>query len=214
MFGYFDDPFYYGYRPMYYRPRISAFDRYMAHVAQRLEGLFDDDLSFRRPRFDFKATKEALEHAMRHDAESEGETQDKAAGEAKAQEDCKAPAAKPKQEKRSLPYRGYFYESRSSYNGKDYVEEHRERVRGEDGSVHTTTRRRLGDRWYENEIHTDKDGKSTSKETWHNVPEDKIEKFKDEWSAKHSLKHEGSEATPSVDDKSTEKPKEEEPSTA
>ena len=80
----------------------------------------------------------------------------------------------------------------------------------DDGSVHTTTRRRLGDRWYEQETHTDKDGKSTSKETWHNVPEESIESFKSEWSAKHGLKYEGSSAeapspsAPAVEGKSAD----------
>ena len=191
MFGYFDDPFYYGYRPIYYRPRVSVMDRYMADVARRLEELLDDDLFFSR--HVLEPAKSALEHAVKHGTEDKSETGEKAEGKARD------PAAKPKQGKRSLPYHNYFFESRSSYNGKDYIEEHRERVTGEDGSVHTTTRRRLGDRWYENETHTDKDGKSTSKETWHNVPEDDIGKFKDEWSAKHSLKHEQSEATPPVE---------------
>jgi hypothetical protein len=46
-------------------------------------------------------------------------------------------------------------------------------------------RRRLGDRWYENETHRDKEGKETERETWHNVADDEIEGFKEEWSQKH-----------------------------
>ena len=217
MFGYFEDPFYYGYRPTYYRayrPRVSALDRYMASVERRLEELLEDEMFFPRHGLEFEARKAALENAMKHDAEDKSDTKAKAEAEAKAQYGSdEAPRAKPKEEKKPLPYRGYFFQSRSSYNGQDYVEEHRERVTNSDGTVRTTMRRRLGDRWYENETHTDKDGKSTSKETWHNVPESDIEKFKDEWSAKHSLRHEKTEETPAVEDKSTEKPKED-PSSA
>jgi hypothetical protein len=46
-------------------------------------------------------------------------------------------------------------------------------------------RRRLGDRWYETETHRDKEGKETERETWHNVADDDIEGFKEEWSRKH-----------------------------
>jgi hypothetical protein len=76
--------------------------------------------------------------------------------------------------------------TRSRFDGRDYVEEHREKVTGADGETRTATRRRLGDRWYENEIHVDKEGKRTERETWHNVGDEDIDKFKLEWSDKHS----------------------------
>ena len=212
MFGYFDDPFYYGYRPRYYvyRPRVSMFDRYMASVAERLAELLDDESFHARHGLDFERKKEALESAMKHDAADHSETKAKAEAEAKSLYGSdEAPSAPAKQNKAPAPApasrRGYFFQSRSSFNGKDYVEEHRERVTDDDWSVHTTTRRRLGDRWYEQETHTDKDGKSTSKETWHNVPEESIESFKSEWSAKHGLKYEApSPSVPAVEGKSAE----------
>ena len=78
----------------------------------------------------------------------------------------------------------------------ELVEEHRERVVRGDGSVHTVTRRQIGDRWYVHESHSTKDGESSSKETWHNVPEDAIESFKSEWEEKKLL----------TDQRETEKP--------
>jgi hypothetical protein len=51
--------------------------------------------------------------------------------------------------------------------------------------IRTVVRRRLGDRWYESETHRDKDGKETERETWHNVADDEIDGFKEEWSRKH-----------------------------
>jgi hypothetical protein len=58
-------------------------------------------------------------------------------------------------------------------------------VTGADGETRIATRRRLGDRWYENEVHVDKEGKRTERETWHNVGDEDIESFKLEWSEKH-----------------------------
>ena len=96
-------------------------------------------------------------------------------------------------EKREAPERqGVFFRSsfvRSRLGGEgSIVEEHRERVTSGDGSVHVVTRRQIGDRWYVHESHSTKDGESSSKETWHNVPEDQVQSFKDEWEQKLSLK--------------------------
>jgi hypothetical protein len=54
--------------------------------------------------------------------------------------------------------------------------------------VRIVTRRRLGDRWYENEVLIDKEGKKAERETWHNVGDDEIEQFKLEWNEKASKK--------------------------
>jgi hypothetical protein len=78
--------------------------------------------------------------------------------------------------------------TRSTFNGRDYVEEHREKVIGSDGETRIGTRRRLGDRWYENEVCIDKEGKRTERETWHNIGDEDIEKFKLEWNEKQSGK--------------------------
>ena len=208
MFGFFDSPFFYGYRPRYYvyRPRVSMFDRYIANIASHLADLLDEVPAKQQHSLEFEKKKHALEMAMRRDAQDHSETKAKAEAAAKSlygSDEAPSACAKASKPAQAAPVlrRGYFFESRSSFNGKDYVEEHRERVTDDDGSVHTTTRRRLGDRWYEQETHTDKDGKSTSKETWHNVPSEAIESFKSEWSAKHGLKYEGSSdapASPSV----------------
>jgi hypothetical protein len=72
------------------------------------------------------------------------------------------------------------------FNGRDYIEEHREKVTGSDGTTRIATRRRLGARWYENEIQVDKAGEKTERETWHNVSDEDIDSFKAEWSAKQT----------------------------
>ena len=194
MFGYFDSPFFYGYRPRYYvyRPRVSIFDRYIANIASHLADMFDEAPAKSQHSLEFEKKKQALEMAMRRDAQDHSEIKAKAEAAAKSLYGSdEAPSASSKPSKKApVLRRGYFFESRSSFNGKDYVEEHRERVTDEDGGVHIKTRRRLGDRWYEQETHTDNEGKVSSKETWHNVSADAIESFKSEWSSKHGLKYE------------------------
>lgn len=115
---------------------------------------------------------------------------------------------KKEEKKRVSPFRNiYFYEGHSTYDGKNYVEEHRERVTDSEGKVHISQRRRLGDRWYENESITDSEGKTSTKESWHNVPEDQIEQFKLEWSKHHN--YENKEKSPSIKNESpvkSEKP--------
>jgi hypothetical protein len=80
----------------------------------------------------------------------------------------------------------YISHTQLVFNGQDYIEEHREKVMGSDGTTRIATRRRLGDRWYENEVHVDKTGEKTERETWHNVSDEDIESFKAEWSAKQA----------------------------
>ena len=187
MFGFFDSPFIYGYRPRYYvyRPRVSMFDRYIANIASHLADLLDEVPAKQQHSLEFEKKKHALEMAMRRDAQDHSETKAKAEAAAKSLYGSdEAPSASPKPSKKApVLRRGYFFESRSSFNGKDYVEEHRERVTDEDGGVHIKTRRRLGDRWYEQETHTDNEGKVSSKETWQNVPSEEIVSFKSEWSS-------------------------------
>jgi hypothetical protein len=71
-----------------------------------------------------------------------------------------------------------FSHTRSTDNGRDYVEEHREKVTGAHGETRIATRHRVGDRGYENVVLVDKDGKRTERETWHNVGDDDIEQSK------------------------------------
>lgn len=95
----------------------------------------------------------------------------------------------------------YVYRSSYSSNGDDVVEERHEEVTEEDGSTRCTTKRRLGDRWCEKEVHTDKDGQQTSKETWYNVPEDQIEAFKKEWDTNHAGRIPSGSSAPAIEHK-------------
>ena len=106
---------------------------------------------------------------------------------------------KQKSEEQSLPQTFSSRVVRSvARRGDELVEEHLERVTKEDGSVHVTTRRQIGDRWYVHESHSDRDGVRNTKETWHNVSEGEIDSFKKEWEAMHGrgIEH---EETPAIE---------------
>lgn len=161
-------PYGYGYAPLICR-RSSPFDSYVRSVQTQLARILYDGLL---ELYDAPEPEEA-----QPEAEAEGKD------EHKEQEE---------QEEKD-PVRQVFFSSvrTSRTSGRrgdsERIEEHRERITQPDGSVHTVTRRQIGDRWYVHESHTAKDGESTSKETWHNVPEEAIQSFKDEWQQKHAL---------------------------
>ncbi|KAH0797598.1 cysteine protease [Histomonas meleagridis] len=76
-----------------------------------------------------------------------------------------------------------FSQIRSSYfNGPSLIEETRERTcDGSTGSVKETTTRRIGDKWCTIEEETNKNGEKVTREKWHNVAENEVEKFKSKW---------------------------------
>jgi hypothetical protein len=159
MFTLFQDPFYY--RPTYwYRaPRQpSLFERYLDALDQRFLSVLGD---------------EAAEARAEQPSSAAPPTSD-------------APPVEKPAQRAIQQYQGFGRES--GLDGRGYVEEHRERVTGSQGEVRIVTRRRLGDRWYENEVLIDKEGKKTERETWHNVGDDEIEKFKLEWSERSTKK--------------------------
>ena len=80
MFGFFDSPFFYGYRPRcyVYRPRVSIFDRHIANIASYLADLLDEAPAKNQHSLEFEKKKQALEMVMRHDAHDHSETKAKA----------------------------------------------------------------------------------------------------------------------------------------
>jgi hypothetical protein len=203
MFSLFHDPFYY--RPTYwfnqprYSRRQSLFERYLDALDQRFFSTLVDDAAQ-------LLGLESREGAGQSDGAPAPAPASASAPAPEPAGDAQAPKPESKLAQRPQPQitpfgRQYVSVTRSTFDGHDYVEEHREKVTGADGQTRIATRRRLGDRWYENEVHVDKDGQKTERETWHNVGDDDIETFKREWSEKHSnqpaLKTESSNAPPS-----------------
>lgn len=139
-----------------HRSRSSG-RRYMSDFAQVLDHFLENSFLAIRDLNDFRP----MAGAMMHEDERDGS---------------------------SVPHacQQYIFQSSYASNGGDVVEERQESVTEEDGTVHCTTKRRLGDRWCQSEVHTDKDGQQTSTETWYNVPEDQIDAFKTEWDTNHA----------------------------
>ena len=165
----------YAYEPSIYRrlrrSRISPFESYIANVQRQLQDILYDGL--------FELVQQ---HA---DANTD------------AEEEQKQEQEQQEQSRENQPFLFSSSVTHSRVGGKgERVEEHRERVMGRDGSVHTVTRRQIGDRWYVHESHSTKDGESSSKETWHNVPEEAIASFKKEWEDRHALKDEHDQPQP------------------
>jgi hypothetical protein len=168
------------------------FERYLDALDQRFFTMLSDDARELLGLEKQKAPEESKATASTPGSESAPAPEAKPdapdapaapAAEAKAETPAQRPA-------RQVPQyaKQYVSHTRSTFNGRDYVEEHREKVTGADGETRIATRRRLGDRWYENEVHVDKDGKKTERETWHNVGDEDIEAFKLEWSEKQGVK--------------------------
>jgi hypothetical protein len=188
MFSFFNHPFYY--RPTYcfqnpwHSRRKVLFERYLDALDQRFFSILTDD--------DDAVQLLDLEHSTKPVNISTIETPKIETKPEETQMDVKSDDVKidsqPVQSKDHNPWLGrqYVSHTRRTFNGKNYVEEDREKVTESDGQTRIATRRRLGDRWYENETHIDKDGKKTERETWHNVGDEDIEQFKLEWSQKQS----------------------------
>jgi hypothetical protein len=217
MFTLFHEPYYY--RPTYwyqaprYSSRQSAFERYLDALDQRFFGLLRDDaaellrLESQKPgeKSDGIQTSQSNESKPSTDSvpaptsapapapasESESESSAVPKTDSKPSETTQQPV-----HQRPVFGRQYVSHTRTAFNGQDYVEEHREKVTGSDGETRIATRRRLGDRWYENEVVIDKDGKKNERETWHNVGDDDIETFKLEWGEKQSGKAALKSSTP------------------
>jgi len=208
MFRLFNDPFFY--RPSYtyaYRPFNSwnasspyryaraadLFDRYLDAFEERLfSGLNPEEQSWDADSEE-SARQPQIQSQSQPDEASKAESANRIPEPPKADAgSSQSPQQRQEQRVRQKQEPGYarsfVSQTRSTFNGQNYVEEHRERVTGADGHNRTVVRRRLGDRWYENEIHTDKEGKRTERETWHNVADDEINHFKQEWTQQRPVK--------------------------
>ena len=157
-------------------------DRYMRSARRALVSALYEELFGSEHE---EEEREAPAPAAPKESESkESETEE--AKESKESKKSKENKKDKKKDREEAPLHSFFFRSSTFRRGKDVVEEHRERVVNEDGSVHVVTRRQLGDRWSIHESHT-KDGSTSSKETWHNVPEDAISSFEAEWKSSMPL---------------------------
>jgi hypothetical protein len=217
MFRLFNDPFFYRpsytyayhpsniyntckvYSPYRYARTEDLFDRYLDAFEERLfsglnreeqSGCVDSEEGARQP-------QSQIQSQPQRQRQPEEAPKVESANSIPAPLKADAGPSQPRQQReeqrvgqgREPEYaKSFVYQTRSTFDGENYVEEHRERVTGTDGENRTVVRRRLGDRWYENEIHTDKEGKRTERETWHNIADDEIDNFKQEWTQQRPVK--------------------------
>jgi hypothetical protein len=197
MFSMFwDQPLYrtpYAYDPFGLNRIPSRRSRYLNYLENRLASLLNDEFD---ELWDSPA-RQAEKQVQHEQPQPQSQSPANPPSEAQSQPQQQQPANPP--EKKPRGPTEYRFQSRATYNGRDYVEEHRERFTGEDGGVHVRTRRRLGDRWYEVEDHTDADGKKSQRETWHNVGDDQIEAFKQEWTERHQPTAAIKQQAPAID---------------
>jgi hypothetical protein len=181
------------------------FERYLDAIDQRFFGLLKDDAAELLGLENQKTGEKSNEVQSPQSNDSKSSTDSKPSTDsvpaadscATTKTDSKPSETTPQSiHQRPMFGRQYISHTRTSFNGQDYVEEHREKMTGSDGETRIATRRRLGDRWYENEVVIDKDGKKNERETWHNVGDDDIEAFKLEWSEKQSDKAALKSSTP------------------
>jgi hypothetical protein len=181
MFTLFHDPFYhtptYWIRPSRYGRQASLFEHYLQALDQRfLSGLTDDS-----PRADNKKSTSTTSPAPSPTAVGSSASDPTQTSESTSQNQVQ------------------LSDSQSRFDCQDYIEEHREKITNPNGEIRIVSRRRLGDRWYENEILIDQDGKRTERETWHNVADEDIETFKHEWIEKRGNKPAITNPVPNVE---------------
>lgn len=87
-----------------------------------------------------------------------------------------------KKDDKSKSYQKYSEFRKSYFNGPSMIEEVRERTcDGTSGTVKETTTRRIGDKWCTIEEETKKNGEKVTREKWHNVSDNEVDKFKKKW---------------------------------
>ncbi|KAH0806825.1 cysteine protease [Histomonas meleagridis] len=201
MFGYFTDPFYdpFEYRPIRIYHPFNAMNRYFNNLEHRLNSLFAD------------AFDEEFNNMIEQDKPKE-EKEQKEQKEEKPKEETQQKIVK--KNENYIPQNYYrTYSSQRYFNGNEKFEEIREQTNDGD-KTYISKIKRIGNRWVQVDEVVDKEGKKTTKETWHNVGEDEIDAFENEWSLRRGIeaKKKKNEEKPAIKSENTEKkeePKEE-----
>ena len=193
MFRYIDTPFigYNQYRPIIsYRPRYvrrsnSNYEFYnflqqmntieqMERIAEKnaLYNLYLLDQAYRKSNHKAQGSQEEEKPNTIEDSDNQA---------AKENKEEKQEINTSNQKKNIRPQHIYYSEIRSKYcDGKSF-EEKREVIEDQEGFIHHKQIRKIGDRWYEQEKITNQSGEMSSEERWHNISEEEIAQFKEEW---------------------------------
>ena len=211
MFGYFEDPFYepyFGYRPVRIYHPFNVMNRYFNNLEHRLNSLFADAFE--------EELNNMIEDKSNKKDEQKEQKEEKPEENSEFKKDLKE--TQKKIEKKNENYKpliyGRSYSSQRMYNGNEKFEEIREQTN--DGEkTYITKIKRIGNRWVQIDDVIDKEGKKITKETWHNVGENEIDSFENEWSLRRGIqeiggKNEKPAIKTEVKEEKKEEPKEEE----
>lgn len=160
MFGWLSDPFFGFGSSRYDSPFFrDPFDRFEDRLRGMFRSIIEDEYQMMLPR-------PARDEPEEEEKESKGEEK-----EQKEQ----------KHEPKTQYYESSSFSS-SVRNGRDAICEHRTKCYdSRTGKTLETTERHIGDKYFKCEETIDADNQKSSKETWHNVAEEEMQKFKDEW---------------------------------
>lgn len=164
MFGLFGDPFFgYGRFPSF------GFNRNDLRMLNMLQDIFEDD-----------SDEEEQEQKNKENDKKEEVKNNKKENIKK--EEKKESKIEDKNVVDSKSYQKYSQFKQNYLKGPNMIEEIRERTcDGTTGVVKETTTRRIGDQWCTIEEETNKNGEKITREKWHNVSNDDVDKFKSKW---------------------------------
>lgn len=188
MFGYY--PFYHDY---YYRPiRVyNPFDsmtRYINHLERRMNSIFSDIFEN-----EFYNMIESKPTTNDNDNNNDNNKKEENSKESEFSKEVKETQEKILQnESKDYSKTSYLTEHNYCYNGRDKFEEIREKTSDGD-KTYISKIKRIGNRWVQIDEIIDKEGKKTTKETWHNVSEDEIDSFENEWDLRNGIVNESKE---------------------
>ncbi len=193
MFDYLS-PFFYNH-PRYYIRRFDPVEHYLYNLQRQLNDLLDDD------DYEYEYVKPKSENKPENKSDKKEDMK---------KEEPKSEKKEDKKEEKKDKRNQYIKKQQryEIFNNHNYIEEHHEESIDFDGNKHIVDRRQLGNRWYERESLINSEGKESTKESWHNIPDKEIESFKEEWDTLHGIKAE-SKPQEAIEHKSEEKPKEE-----
>ena len=170
IFGLFGDPFFV-YSPLHH----YGLNRQDYRILNRLQELFEETT--------YDEPEENAQTKSKDDNDkTEGENEKEDENENKKQEENKNEAKNETQGKDSKSYEKFRHIRETYHNGPNVLEEIRERTcDSSTGTVKETTTRRIGDKWFQIEEATNNKGEKFTREKWHNVSSDEVDKFKSTW---------------------------------
>lgn len=194
MFGYFRNPFYdpfMEYRPIRIYHPFNVMQRYFVNLEHRLNSLFAD--VFNEEYNNMIEQDKSKENKEQKEQEKPKEEQKEQPEENEFKKDLKETQKKIVKKNENYKPQNYYktFSSQRYFNGNEKFEEIREQTSDGD-KTYVSKIKRIGNRWVQVDEIVDKEGKKTTKETWHNVSEDEIDTFENEWSLRRGIEAIGS----------------------